>query len=96
MNKREQSRAEWEQETREMQQNITPAEAPWAAHYMAKKGSTAPIQDLAHFVELLSAGTLLTLGISAFSSDIPHSTEFAVAALAAGFYLGWVGFRWDR
>jgi hypothetical protein len=96
MNKREQSRAEWEQEIRDMQQNITPAEAPWAAHYMAKKGSSAPIQDLSHFVKLLSGGTLLTLGIGAFSSGIPHSTEFAVAALAAGCYLGWTGFRWNR
>jgi hypothetical protein len=95
MNKREQSRAEWEQEIREMQQNITPAEAPWAAHYMAKKGSSAPIQDLAHFVKLLSSGILLTLGFSAFSYGIPHSTEFAVAALAAGCYLGWSGFRWN-
>jgi hypothetical protein len=96
MNKREQSRAEWEQEIRDMQQNITPAEAPWAAHYMAKKSSTAPIQDLAHFVKLLSAGVLLTLGISALSSGFPYSTEFSVAALAAGCYLGWSGFRWDH
>jgi hypothetical protein len=96
MNKREQSRAEWEQEIREMPQNNTPAEAPWAAHFMAKKGSTAPIQDLTHFVELLSAGVLLTLGISAFSSGIPHSSEIAVAALAAGCFLGWIGFRWNR
>jgi hypothetical protein len=48
MNKREQSREEWEQEIRDMQQNITPAEAPWAAHYMAKKDFNAPTQDLAH------------------------------------------------
>jgi hypothetical protein len=96
MNRREQSRAAWEQEVREMQQNITPAEAPWAAHYMAKKGFAAPIQDLSHFVKLLSAGTLVVLGISALSSGIPHSTEFAIAALAAGCYLGWSGFRWDH
>jgi hypothetical protein len=96
MNKREQSRAAWEQETREVQQNITPAEAPWAARYMAKKGSTAPLEDLTHFVKLLSAGTLVTLGISALLSGIPYSSAFAVAALAAGCYLGWSGFRWDH
>jgi hypothetical protein len=96
MNKREQSREEWEQEIRDIQQNITPAEAPWAAHYMAKKGFSAPIQDLAHFVKLLLGGVLITLGISAFSSGIPHSTELAVATLAAGCYLGWSGFRWNR
>ena len=79
-----------------MQKSITPSAAPWAAHYMAKKGSSAPIQDLSHFVELLSAGVLLTLGISVFSSDIPHSTALAVAALAVGCFLGWIGFRWDR
>ncbi len=96
MNRREQSREEWEQEVREMQQNTAPAEAPWAAHYLAKKGFTAPIQDLTHFVKLLSGGVLLTLGIGAFSSGIPHSTAFAVAALAAGCYLGWSGFRWNH
>jgi hypothetical protein len=96
MNNREPSRAEWKQDMREMQQHTTPAEASWAAHSMAKKGATAPIQDLAYFVRLLSGGVLLTLGISAFSSDIPHSTAFAVAALAAGCYLGWTGLRWDR
>jgi hypothetical protein len=96
MNKREQSRAQWEQENRQIQQNVTPAEAPWAAHYMAKRGFTAPIHDLAHFVKLLFAGVLLTLGISALSSDFSHSTEFSVAALAAGCYLGWSGFRWDH
>ncbi len=96
MNKREQSRAEWEQEIGGIQQNITPAPVPWAAHYTAKKGSTVPIQDLTHFAELLSAGVLLTLGIGAFSSGIPHRTGFAVAALAAGCFLGWTGFRWNR
>jgi hypothetical protein len=96
MNKREQSRAEWEQEIKEIQQNITPAQAQRTAHYIAKRGYSAPIQDLAHFVKLLSAGVLLTLGISALSSGFPHSTEFSVAALAAGCYLGWSGFRWDH
>jgi hypothetical protein len=96
MKKRRQSREELEQEIRDVQQNITPAEAPWAAHYMAKKGSTVPIQDLVYFVRLLLAGVLLTLGISAFSSGIPHSTKFAVAALAAGCYLGWTGFCWNH
>jgi hypothetical protein len=95
MNKREQSRAEWEQEILEIQQNITPDQAQRTAHYIAKRGYTAPIQDLAYFVKLLSGGILLTLGFSAFSSGIPHSTEFAVAALAAGCYLGWSGFRWN-
>jgi hypothetical protein len=93
MYKREQSRAEWEREIRE---NITPAQVQRTAHYIAKRGYTAPIHDLTHFVELLSAGVLLTLGISAFSSSIPHSSEIAVAALAAGCFLGWTGFRWNR
>jgi hypothetical protein len=96
MNKREQSREEWEQEIREMQQNITPAEAPWAAHYMAKKGSSAPIQDLAHLIRLLLGAALLVLGIGAFSSSIPHSTVLGVAAMAPGCYLGLTGFRWNR
>src|ERR1035441_4247523 len=86
MNAQEQAGAERGQEIMEVQENIPPAQAPWAAHYMAKKGSSAPIQDLAHFVNLLSSGILLTLGFSAFSYGIPHSTEFAVAALAAGCY----------
>lgn len=96
MNKREQSRAAGEPETREMQQTTTAVQASWAARYMAKRGSTAPLEDLTHFVKLLSAGTLVTLGISALSSDIPYSSTFAVAALAAGCYLGWSGFRWDH
>jgi hypothetical protein len=95
MNKREQSHAEWEQELQEMQQNLTSAQAQRTAHSMAKQGYTAPVEDLTHFVELLSAGILLTLGISALSSGIAHSTEIAVAALAAGCYLGWTGFRWN-
>jgi DNA-binding NarL/FixJ family response regulator len=76
--------------------NTTAVQASWAARYMAKRGSTAPLEDLTHFVKLLSAGTLVTLGISALSSDIPYSSTFAVAALAAGCYLGWSGFRWDH
>ncbi len=96
MNRREHARAAWEPEAREMQHSTTPARAPWAARYMAKKVATAPIEDLTHFVKLLSAGTLITLGISALSSSFPYSNAFAVAALAVGCYLGWSGFRWDH
>jgi hypothetical protein len=96
MNKREQSREEWEQEIREMQQNITPAEAPWAAHYVAKKGSRAPIQDMPHLLRLLPGGVLLVLGFSAFSFHTPRSAVFAASALAIGCYLGFTGFRWNH
>jgi len=96
MDKREQSREQWEQEIREMQQNITPAEAPWAAHYIAKKSSAAPIPDLAHLVRLVLGGILLALGINTFSFHIPHGTIFALVVVAIGGCLGFTGFHWNH
>ncbi len=93
MEKWEQSRQEWEQEIREIQQNITPAEGLRAAHHVAKGTSGAPIPDLAHFIRLVLGGALLGLGIVAFSSRLPHSNAIGVAALTAGFFLAYTALR---
>jgi len=94
MDKRKQSREEWEQEIRERQHNITPAEQLRTAHYVAKGSRGAPIA-LA-LVRFVLGGASLGLGIIAFSSGIPHRAALGVASLTAGCYLGFTAFRWNR
>jgi hypothetical protein len=71
------SREEWEQGLREMQQSITPAQGLRAAHQVAKRSSGAPIPDFAHLVRLVLGGALLALGIVALSSRIPYGSPSA-------------------
>jgi len=96
MDKREQSRQEWENEIREVQGNITPDGEFRAAHYIAKRSSSGPIPDLAHLIRLLLGGVVLVLGFNVFSSGIPYSAAIGVAVAAAGCYLGFTGFRRNR
>jgi hypothetical protein len=90
------SREEWEEGLREMQQSITPAQGLRAAHQVAKRSSGAPIPDLAHLVRLVLGGASLSLGIVAFSSRIPYRLALGAMALIAGFCLGFTAFRWKR
>jgi hypothetical protein len=96
MTNQEESREEWEQGLREVQQNITPAQGLRAAHHVAKRNSSAPIPDFAHLARLVLGGALLALEITAFSSRIPHSTAVGASTLIAGCYVGFTAFRWKR
>jgi len=92
----EESREEWEEGLREMQQSITPAQGLRAAHQVAKRSCGAPIPDFARLVRLVLGGVLLSLGIAAFSSRIPYRAALGATALIAGFCLGFTAFRWKR
>ncbi len=92
----EESREEWEQGLREMQQSITPAQGLRAAHQVAKRSSGAPIPDFAHLVRLVLGGALLALGIVALSSRIPYRVALGAAALIAGCWLGSAAFHWKH
>ena len=93
MDKREQSRQQWEQEIMERQHNVTPAEQLRTAHHVAKSGAGAPIVNFAHLARLVLGAALLALALRFFSSGSPYSTALGVVALAAGCYLGFTGLR---
>ena len=92
----EKSRQQWEQELRDLQQNITPEQELRNAPLIAKRITGTGISDFAHLVRFVLGGALLALGIAAFSLRVSYNSAFAVAALLSGCYLGFSAFRRNR
>jgi hypothetical protein len=93
MDRREKSREKWEQEFRDDQYNILPADGSRVGHIMAKRSSTpAPIPDLAHLIQALLAGALVISASAILLSSAPHKVWLGLAVLITGFYFGYKAF----
>jgi hypothetical protein len=93
MRNEEQSRQEWEQELREIQQSVTPEQGLRTAHLISKRSSGALISDFAHLVRFFLGSLLLALGIIALSFPIPHNLPIGLSAGIAGCYLAFSALR---
>jgi hypothetical protein len=92
----EQSRQDWEQELREIQQSVTPEQGLRAAHLISKRSSGALISDFAHLLRFLLGALLLTLGIVTFNFSIPHNLPVGLSALIVGCYLAFSALHQHR
>ena len=89
MNKREQSRQQWEQEIVRRKQNITPADYPEGVHYARIKGLPRIVSQVRFWLGIV----LLVAGIVIF-----RPTAFAAAlaglAIALGLLLAITAMDW--
>ena len=96
MDRRKQSREEWEQELIEDQYNVTPADGSRVGHILAKKSSSpGPIPDAAHLIRGILGGAFLATAVGIFSSNISHRAWFGIVTLAAGICLLVSSVRWN-
>jgi len=93
MDRREQSREEWERELIEGQYNVLPADGSRVGHILAKKSSSpGPIPDAAHLIRGISGGAVLVAALEILR--FAHRAWLGIAALAAGICLLVSSVRW--
>jgi len=88
MDKKEESRRQWEQDLQDLQGNITPERGMRGAQIIAKKAAAfITISDFAHLLRFLFGGILIAIGLAALNSRFHHSIILAAVAVAAGLFL---------
>jgi hypothetical protein len=92
----EQSREEWEQEFKDVQHSVGPAEGLRASQIIAKKLAATPgtIPDAAHLIRGILGGALLVGAFEILSSGVANRAWFGIAALAAGLCLLLSSVQW--
>ena len=88
MERRKQSRRQWEQELRGLQEwerNLDPVQFSRSFRHVARKGIDGPpsVPDAAHLIRLVLGGMLLPFSMTAF---VPHGV-FRVSAIVVGLEL---------